>query len=189
LSAFKKSSAPKQMTDMGAERNGKSRPKAARPLSGEAPVNAAIGRRAALGDSRPEAIIRTRLPHGRRYSTPGTLSRREGRVSCTRIALWCLAPSVVVGRSDGDTHTPLPVTSTRSLGVLALLATALGWGVGWLAMKITLQTWTPLFARGLAGVVAAILLAAVARCQGEGLAVPRPAVPWLALAAFTNVFA
>jgi drug/metabolite transporter (DMT)-like permease len=41
----------------------------------------------------------------------------------------------------------------------------------------------------LAGVVAAILLAAVARCRGEGLAVPRPAVPWLALAAFTNVFA
>ena len=149
----------------------------------------AIGQRAALGASRPEAIVRTRLPHGQRYSTHGTLSRRESRVFFTLTTLWCLASSVVVGRSDGNTDAPLLVTSTRSLGVLALLVTALGWGVGWLAVKVVLQTWTPPFARGLAGVVTAILLAAIACCRGEGLTVPRPAVPRLALAAFTNVFA
>lgn len=71
-----------------------------------------------------------------------------------------LHPPVPVGWCHGDTDTSLPVTSTRSLGVLALLVTALGWGLGWLAMKVVLQTWTPLFARGLAGVIAAVLLAA-----------------------------
>ena len=77
----------------------------------------------------------------------------------------------------------------RSLGVLALLVAALGWGFGWVATKLVLQTWTPLFARGLAGVVAAGLLAAVARWRAESLAVHRWAVPPLALAALTNVFA
>jgi drug/metabolite transporter (DMT)-like permease len=79
--------------------------------------------------------------------------------------------------------------SQRSIGVLALFVTALGWGLGWLAMKLVLQTWTPLFSRGLAGVVAAALLAVVARGRGESLAVRPRAVPQLALAAFTNVFA
>ena len=77
----------------------------------------------------------------------------------------------------------------RSLGVLALLVTALGWGVGWVAMKLVLQTWTPLFARGLVGMVAAALLAVAARGRGERVAVPRRAVPRLAVAAFANVFA
>lgn len=79
--------------------------------------------------------------------------------------------------------------SPRSAGVLALLVTVLGWGFGWVALKIVLQTWTPLFARGVAGVTAATLLAAVAYYRAENLSVPRQAVPWLALAAFTNVFA
>jgi drug/metabolite transporter (DMT)-like permease len=79
--------------------------------------------------------------------------------------------------------------SSRALGVLALLVTALGWGLGWLAMKLVLHSWTPLFARGLAGLVAAALLAAVARRRGERLAVAPRALGRLALAAFTNVFA
>lgn len=79
--------------------------------------------------------------------------------------------------------------SPRSAGALALLVTVLGWGFGWVALKIVLQTWTPLFARGVAGVTAATLLAAVAYYRAENLSVPRQAVPWLALAAFTNVFA
>lgn len=82
-----------------------------------------------------------------------------------------------------------PAPSPRLLGVAALLVTALGWGLGWLAMKIVLHTWTPLFARGLAGVIAATLLAMVARHRGERLSVPRGAIPRVGLAAFTNVFA
>lgn len=79
--------------------------------------------------------------------------------------------------------------SPRSAGVMALLVTVLGWGFGWVALKVVLQTWTPLFARGVAGVIAATLLAAVAYYRAEKLSVPRQAVPWLTLAAFTNVFA
>jgi EamA-like transporter family protein len=79
--------------------------------------------------------------------------------------------------------------SPRWLGLLALFVTAFGWGLGWLAMKLVLQTWTPLFSRGLAGVVSAALIAVVARGRGESLAVRPRAAPQLALAAFTNVFA
>jgi drug/metabolite transporter (DMT)-like permease len=79
--------------------------------------------------------------------------------------------------------------SPRSAGVLALLVTVLGWGFGWIALKVVLQTWTPLFTRGVAGVIAATLLAAVACYRAESLSVRRQVVPWLALAAFTNVFA
>lgn len=74
-------------------------------------------------------------------------------------------------------------------GVAALIATTLGWASGWVGTKIVLQTWTPMFCRGLAGVIAAVLLAAVANYRGEGLSVPRGAWPRLGFAALTNVFA
>ena len=79
--------------------------------------------------------------------------------------------------------------SDRAVGVAALLVTALGWGLGWLAMKVVLQSWPPLFGRGLAGVMAAMLLATLALVRGEHLAVPRGAWARLGMAAFTNVFA
>jgi drug/metabolite transporter (DMT)-like permease len=79
--------------------------------------------------------------------------------------------------------------SSRSIGIGALLATALGWGLGWVAMKVVLQTWPPLFARGLAGIIAAALLAALAHYRRETLSVPRKYIPALSFAAFTNVFA
>jgi drug/metabolite transporter (DMT)-like permease len=79
--------------------------------------------------------------------------------------------------------------SSRAVGAGALLVTALGWGFGWVALKVVLQTWPPLFARGIAGLVAAGLLAAAAHYRAETLSVPREAMPRLALAAFTNVFA
>lgn len=79
--------------------------------------------------------------------------------------------------------------SSRLLGVGSLLVAALGWGVGWVAMKTVLQTWTPLFARGLAGVIAAVLLAVVACHRRDSLILPRQVTPRLVLSAFTNVFA
>jgi drug/metabolite transporter (DMT)-like permease len=56
-------------------------------------------------------------------------------------------------------------------------------------MKIVLRTWPPLFARGLAGLVAAALLAGFALYRRERLTIPRRAIPGLSFAAFTNVFA
>jgi drug/metabolite transporter (DMT)-like permease len=82
-----------------------------------------------------------------------------------------------------------PETTNRALGVAALLVTALGWGFGWLAMKVVLQIWPPLFARGSAGLIAAVLLATLALARRERLTVPRGARTRLAMAAFTNVFA
>jgi drug/metabolite transporter (DMT)-like permease len=80
-------------------------------------------------------------------------------------------------------------STTRRIGIVFLIVTATGWALGWSAIKVLLQTWPPLFARGLAGVVASIGLAAFALSRGESLKVPRVAFPRLAFAAFTNVFA
>lgn len=77
----------------------------------------------------------------------------------------------------------------RSIGFICLGVTAFGWALNWPLMKLLLQQWPPLFARGLAGVCAALILAALARIRGESLAVPREAVPRLLFATFTNVFA
>jgi len=82
-----------------------------------------------------------------------------------------------------------PAPATRWAGLLCLAATAVGWGLNWPAMKLLLQEWPPLSARGAAGVVAAAILAGVALGRGESLGVPRGAWPRLLLAAFTNVFA
>lgn len=73
--------------------------------------------------------------------------------------------------------------------MLCLLATAIGWGLNWPAIKILVQAWPPLLARGLVGIAASLLLALVARLMGERLAVPARPVPRLLLASFTNVFA
>src|SRR5919107_5610407 len=56
-------------------------------------------------------------------------------------------------------------------------------------MKTMLQVWPPLFSRGVAGVVASAMLGVVAYRRRESLIIPRRAVPRVALAAFTNVFA
>lgn len=77
----------------------------------------------------------------------------------------------------------------RSIGFLCLLVTAFGWALNWPLMKLLLQQWPPLFARGLAGMLAALILAALALSRRESLKVPREAVPRLLFAAFTGVFA
>ena len=77
----------------------------------------------------------------------------------------------------------------RSIGFLCLGVTAFGWALNWPLMKLLLQQWPPLFALGLAGVCAALILAALAKSWRQSLAVPREVIPRLLFASFTNVFA
>jgi drug/metabolite transporter (DMT)-like permease len=79
--------------------------------------------------------------------------------------------------------------SARWAGFLFLAVTSIGWAANWVAIKILLREWPPLFSRGVSGVAAAILLAAVAVAFGESLRFPRRAMMPLLFAAFTNVFA
>ncbi|KRR01355.1 multidrug DMT transporter permease [Bradyrhizobium jicamae] len=75
------------------------------------------------------------------------------------------------------------------IGFLCLGVTAFGWALNWPLMKLLLQQWPPLFARGLAGVVAAVILFGLAKAWGQSLQVPREALARLSFASFTNVFA
>ena len=77
----------------------------------------------------------------------------------------------------------------RSIGFLCLGVTALGWALNWPLIKLLLQQWPPLFARGLAGTCAAVILAAIALSRKQSLAVPREVIPRLGFATLTNVFA
>ena len=70
-----------------------------------------------------------------------------------------------------------------------MAVTTLGWGLNWPLMKMLLHHWPPLSARGWAGLVGALVLAAIARLRGERLAVPRHAIGPLMLAALFNVTA
>nr|WP_210260943.1 DMT family transporter [Enterovirga sp. DB1703] len=72
---------------------------------------------------------------------------------------------------------------------MLLAVTVVGWGLNWPVVKVLLQDWPPLFARGLAGVAAAGLLAALAGWRGERILVPGRSVARLAAAGFANVFA
>jgi drug/metabolite transporter (DMT)-like permease len=76
----------------------------------------------------------------------------------------------------------------RSIGFLCLGVTAFGWALNWPLMKLLLQQWPPLFARGLAGICASLILAALALSRRQSLAVPPVAIPRLLFASFTNVF-
>lgn len=75
------------------------------------------------------------------------------------------------------------------LGFLCLGVTAAGWALNWPLMKLLLQQWPPLFARGLAGVAASLILGAIALARGQSLNIPREAIPRFLFASFTNVFA
>lgn len=84
---------------------------------------------------------------------------------------------------------PSPTSESRIFGFLLLAITVLGWGLNWPAVKLLLLEWPPLFSRGVAGVAASLLLAAIAVGRGERLSFPLRDLPRLAFAAFTNVFA
>jgi drug/metabolite transporter (DMT)-like permease len=56
-------------------------------------------------------------------------------------------------------------------------------------MKLLLAVWPPLFSRGIAGMIASLALAAIARYCGQTLFPPRASIPRLLMAAYTNVFA
>jgi drug/metabolite transporter (DMT)-like permease len=90
----------------------------------------------------------------------------------------------------GSRRTP-PVDKARSrwAGLGFLVVTAAGWAMNFTMMKILLRDWPPLFSRGFAGTMAAILLAIAARAMGQPLSVPRTLLPRIALTSFTNVFA
>lgn len=77
----------------------------------------------------------------------------------------------------------------RRAGLFLLGITATGWALNWAFIKLLLREWPPLFSRGVSGVAAALILAAVATARGESLKVPPGAWGPLLLAAFTNVFA
>src|SRR5262245_23873916 len=90
---------------------------------------------------------------------------------------------------DAPARAALASSNARGIGIVFLLVTATGWALGWPAMKVLLSAWPPLFARGVAGVIAALGLAVFALTRGEDLSVPNEAIPRLVFAAFTNVFA
>ena len=82
----------------------------------------------------------------------------------------------------------LSAAGSRWAGPLCLLVTALGWGMNWPAIKVLLRDWPPLFSRGIAGVVAAMILAGIASLRGERLRIDRALLPRLCILATTNVF-
>ncbi|MFC5477031.1 DMT family transporter [Massilia suwonensis] len=83
----------------------------------------------------------------------------------------------------------MTTSNARSIGLLCLLVTSVGWGLNWPAMKFLLKEWPPLFARGTSGLCAALLIALVALKAGQRLTVSRALWGKLALAAFLNIFA
>lgn len=78
---------------------------------------------------------------------------------------------------------------TQRIGLFLLVGTSLGWGLNWPAMKVLLEQLPPLFARGSAGMVAGVALAAIALFRGDSLRVPRSLIGRLLALSMTNVFA
>jgi drug/metabolite transporter (DMT)-like permease len=105
---------------------------------------------------------------------------RAHRSSCTMLSHDLLAY---------DRELTLNALRSRSAGMLCLVVTSVGWGVNWSAMKFLMRELPPLFARGVAGVTAALIIAVIAVALGERLKVQRGEVGRFAAASFFNVFA
>jgi drug/metabolite transporter (DMT)-like permease len=82
-----------------------------------------------------------------------------------------------------------PAPDRRLAGFALLGITVTGWALNWAFIKVLLRDWPPLWSRGVSGLAAALILAALASARGESLKVPRSAWRGLTLASFTNVFA
>ncbi len=74
-------------------------------------------------------------------------------------------------------------------GLLLLVATVVGWGLNWPAMKVLLAEIPPFSIRAVSAAVGVALLAAMAMRRGESLAVAPALFPRLALASALNVTA
>jgi drug/metabolite transporter (DMT)-like permease len=85
----------------------------------------------------------------------------------------------------GHSQTP----RDRYIGFAYLLITSIGWGLNWPVIKVVLRDWPPLFARGSAGLVAAMVLAALATLRGQRLSLPSGVIGRLDAASMLNVFA
>src|SRR3954454_19815751 len=77
---------------------------------------------------------------------------------------------------------------SRRIGLLCLAITAMGWGLNWPVIKLILREWPPVFARGTAGLVAALGLCVLSVVRGQRISIPRGAAGRLAIAAILNVF-
>jgi drug/metabolite transporter (DMT)-like permease len=98
---------------------------------------------------------------------PGTAARPSGAVP---------APKHVAARTD-------------PAGLLLLLATVVGWGLNWPAMKVLLEEVPPFHTRAISATVGIALLAFIARRRGESLGVAPTILPRLVLASLLNVTA
>ena len=94
---------------------------------------------------------------------PGTAARPPGAVP---------AQTRAAGRTDPT-------------GLLLLLATVVGWGLNWPAMKVLLEEVPPFHTRAISAAIGVALLVVIARRRGESLAV----APRLVLASLLNVTA
>ena len=79
------------------------------------------------------------------------------------------------------------VRNERNVGYLLVLVTSIGWGLNWPVTKQLLSELPPLSARGMSGVIGAMLLAGLALAIGQSLRVPRAQWPRLVLLSVLNV--
>ena len=78
---------------------------------------------------------------------------------------------------------------TDATGLLLLLATVVGWGLNWPAMKALLEEVPPFHTRAISAAIGVALLVVIARRRGESLAVAPAVMPRLVLASLLNVTA
>lgn len=83
---------------------------------------------------------------------------------------------------------PVSALSPRTVGLFCLVVTSVGWGLNWPAMKVLLGELPPLFARGAAGVAAAVAIGLAAKASRQSLSVPLEHLGRLTLSAIVNVF-
>lgn len=113
-----------------------------------------------------------------------------GRWSWT--AIPCKVPPFPAGSSPQKClmteSKPAPARAAITpAGLMFLAITSVGWGFNWPVTKYLLSELPPLTMRGGAGVIGALLLAAMAVVSGQSLHVPRALWPRLVLAAMLNV--